>query len=1530
MKKNIGLFSVIKGLAVILFLASPGQHLEAQNIIGQPRDVSIFEGFTGSVFYAVDVNPDATVTYQWYFKEPGGATGAEMTGENDPVLEVPFVDPADPAKWDGAGFYCVVTGDQEEESLHAYLWVQPVPKVPVITAHPEDVTEETGFTGEINYNVELIPGLEAGIAWYRRTPGTTADWEMVGEGPQLTEKVENLDPRYNGFAYRCLVKHADGLEYSQVAYLWVKEPKKLILTEPVDVYKPEGFEGVIVFDITPAPEDIAFQWQIRLPGKTWEDYAGAEKPVFEFPVKEPLGPELDGMAVRCIARFKDITEVSEPAYLHMEEVNKFILVDPEDVMKKQGFTGELYFAIKYDDSYELAFQWQEKKPGGSWVDITEFPAHGPELVYVIKEPLTTDWNGWGFRCVAIDRNTGDVEYSGEANLYVSLYETYFLGHPRNVTICEGAEGAVAFRVKILEEVKLTLQWQMSPADDKNWYDIPGADSTVYIKEFSAVPLSYNGNAYRCKAVDQYGGTEFSNIAFLYVTALPKITSHPESQEKMVGEAVTFNVMASGAKPFGYQWHKDGIILSGAVSASLSLFPLAESDAGDYTVVVTNACTATGDTSNAATLTVTAPLFEDGWFAQSAVGNDFTDVKFAGANAGWFTQTGSPNVYKTVDGGENWTGENLGVSKDWQAVFTTDEDNVWLAGGNLIKYTFNGSDASPTWYDGNTSHPSLLTAFTLYDLFFFNPDSGWAVGSNGNVLFTSDSGANWTPQISGDIGTPLTTQDLNAVHFVDADTGFAAGNSGVILVTRDGGGNWTKSTSGTLEDLKDVYFITDQVGWISGTGGILLNTSDGGRNWSTASVPALVESQDLNGVLFYDVNNGWLITGNGKILRTNDAGSTWYFQESGTSQALNAIDFADYDNGWIVGNSETILRTAYSGCLLPRVSLFEDKEFCASVNYELVADSFASNIDCSYEWSTGETTGSIIADTSAKYYVTVTSVCGEAISDTVNILLYPLPEPYAGSDQEICDGDSVQLLATGGVGYSWNNAGLLDDANIQNPKAGPPVGITDFIVTVTDENLCQNTDTVRVTVYDIPTSTFTAPSAICDGDSAAIIYSGTASADANFYWDFDERSTILSGDSIGPYGVSWDTTGIFSIELVVEENGCSSDTGKAELTVHPIPDSDFELQSSVCGSDMVEVEYTGTVSVDADFTWDFDGASVSSGDETGPGPIQLSWTTAGTKQVTLDISDQGCASEQTVKEIVVAYPYDGQTICLVTVDIDSAKIAIIWEKGAHPGVEFYRIYRESATGGGIYDLIATLPADTLSYWIDETSEPQSKSHKYRISVIDTCGNESNASLYHKSMLLTTSLGTNVINVEWTEYEVENTGFGFQYYILYRGSSPTDLDSLTTIPNDNTLYVDTDPPAGDNYYQVAGVITDACSPTGNLKAGTGPFNHSLSNLDDNKLQGTGIRDNMPARNNLSVYPNPYRESVRIDYTLQQNASVKIEVFNVLGLRILEVHNGFQNPGVYTYDIMAGELDQSSISYLRFTVDGETTVKKLVPAR
>ena len=1536
MKNIYKLLNVIPGLAAILFLASFSQNMKAQLLIGQPRDVTIFEGHSSSVFFSVDVNPDVTVTFQWFLKDPGASTGNPIEGAETAVLEVPFTDlsPAS-TKFDGDGYYCVVTDllKVTETSLHAYLWVQPLPKVQVVTGHPLDVTRDVGFKGEVNFNVEVTAGLKADFLWSRRDADPGAVWkDVVGSGPQYTELLISLDPKQNGTAYRCQVKHADGGEFSQVAYLWARVPKLLILTEPVDVTRPEGFVGTITFDITPNPEyEPTFQWEFKLPGGDWQPYKGGEKPLLEFPIEDPLNSKLDGTAFRCIARSKEITEVSETAYLRMEEANIYILQDPEDVMKKEGFTGVLNFAIKYDDAYPLVFQWQEKKPGGSWVDISlEHTPNKPELYYKI-EKLSLGMNGWGFRCVAINNEAKEVEYSKEANLYVSPDIPYILDISGNVTVCEGAATDAKFSVKIEQSVALSLQWQISPAGDKNWYDIKGATSELYVKSYTEVPLSHNSNAFRCRATDEYGGFEISDIAFLNVRALPTITTHPVSQEKMVGEAATFNVAATGYKPFYYQWYKDGGAITGNTTSSLSLFPLSESDGADYRVIVRNYCANSNDTSNAATLVVNAPLFDDGWFEQEIVtSKKLTDIKFTGTNSGWVTVAPSLFIYKTVDGGKNWSSESVTTSKSWEAVFTTDANHVWIAGEDSIKYSTLGGG---TWIGAAMN--GVLSAINLFDLYFVDNSNGWAVGDNGLILNTSDGGANWSEQHSGDNPNIVTDVNLSAVHFFDADSGWTVGALGKILFTDDGGASWALQTSGVSDkNFLDVHFISSKTGWVVGSDSIFLSTVDGGQSWDP--ITSLNTSADLTGVHFDDADHGWVITSNGMIFRTNDGGISWFSQASGTSLALNAIDFADYDNGWVVGDNGTILRTAYSGCLTPTVSLFEDKEFCASVNYQLVADTFANNVDCSYLWSHGgTTTGTYNVTESGKFWVRVTSVCGVVVSDTVNVVLYPLPEPYAGTDQEICDGDSVQLLATGGVEYSWDNAGLLDDESIQNPKAGPPVGATDFIVTVTDENLCENTDVVKVTVYSIPNSTFTSPDEICLGDSAAINYTGTATSGGNFWWDFDERSTVSSGDSIGPYGVSWDTAMVYSVELVVEENGCSSDTSKASLTVHPIPVSTFSLPEAVCNSDLVTALYGGSVSGDATFTWDFDGGVVSEGDANGPGPIKITWATEGTKTVSLDVSDHGCGSAVTEEDIIVSYPFNEQSICLVTVDLETGKNAIIWEKQSEPGIDFYNIYRESNVGG-VYDLIATFPADTLSYYVDVNSEPELKSHKYRVSVVDTCGNESDVSLYHKSMLLTTGLGSDRINVSWTEYEVEGTGFGFVSYIIYRGPAANMLEPIDTIPADNTLYPDINPPDGNNFYQVAGVAADACSPSGIFKAGTGPYSHSLTNLDDNKLKesdttdNTTVRDVLTENNQLRVYPNPFYDQIKVDYLLQKNADVSIEVFNLLGVRVFEVSFADQVPGLHSYDIRATELDGSSIYYLRFKIDGRTAVKKLIPAR
>jgi hypothetical protein len=159
-------------------------------------------------------------------------------------------------------------------------------------------------------------------------------------------------------------------------------------------------------------------------------------------------------------------------------------------------------------------------------------------------------------------------------------------------------------------------------------------------------------------------------------------------------------------------------------------------------------------------------------------------------------------------------------------------------------------------------------------------------------------------------------------------------------------------------------------------------------------------------------------------------------------------------------------------------------------------------DLEYAWeyrTTGDWT-LIQGATSSTYdppYITETTqyrrlashcVCGEVISNVVTKTVYPEPVVNAGEDQAYCldDGFNSVILfanATGGTPeytYTWNK-GL---GNGQAHTVSPDV-TTLYRVTVTDDNGCQDTDDVLVTVYQNPDVELGLNKTICTTQSTTL-------------------------------------------------------------------------------------------------------------------------------------------------------------------------------------------------------------------------------------------------------------------------------------------------------------------------------------------------------------------------------------------------------------------------------------------------------------
>ena len=88
-------------------------------------------------------------------------------------------------------------------------------------------------------------------------------------------------------------------------------------------------------------------------------------------------------------------------------------------------------------------------------------------------------------------------------------------------------------------------------------------------------------------------------------AAPKVSVQPKNQNAAVGDSATFSVTATGAEPLKYQWRFNGTNLGGLTASSFTLFNVQTSQAGNYSVVITNSYGSV--TSLNAALTFLAPV-----------------------------------------------------------------------------------------------------------------------------------------------------------------------------------------------------------------------------------------------------------------------------------------------------------------------------------------------------------------------------------------------------------------------------------------------------------------------------------------------------------------------------------------------------------------------------------------------------------------------------------------------------------------------------------------------------------------------------------------------------------------------------------------------------------------------------------------------------------------------------------------------------------------------------------------------------------
>jgi len=154
------------------------------------------------------------------------------------------------------------------------------------------------------------------------------------------------------------------------------------------------------------------------------------------------------------------------------------------------------------------------------------------------------------------------------------------------------EGPVDFTVVATGTEPLYYQWR------HNGNDLAGQTNATY--RLWIVQVESAGD-YTVVVRNAYGSVT-SQVATLTVYQSPVITNQPVSQTVYLGAGALFRVGASNAT--AYQWRKFGADIPGATTPELVINPVRAEDAGDYTVLVSNARASA--LSATATLTVLSP------------------------------------------------------------------------------------------------------------------------------------------------------------------------------------------------------------------------------------------------------------------------------------------------------------------------------------------------------------------------------------------------------------------------------------------------------------------------------------------------------------------------------------------------------------------------------------------------------------------------------------------------------------------------------------------------------------------------------------------------------------------------------------------------------------------------------------------------------------------------------------------------------------------------------------------------------------
>ena len=338
----------------------------------------------------------------------------------------------------------------------------------------------------------------AAYRWQYRT-GTSASWKNCSSKTngydQRTLKVLGESSK-DGYQYRCCIKDKAGKStFSAVTTLRIFGIK----TQPVSRYVK--MDAMVSFSVKAAGKNLAWQWQYKKPGGSWTNCSSKMTGYRSGTLQVEATAARNGCQYRC--RVKDNSGHS--VYSTAATLEVFgISGQPESKYVTAGKTATFQTTAV---GKGLTWQWQSRKPGGSWTNCTSKTAGYRSPALKVAADFSRD--GYQYRCKVKD-NTGKIVTSKAVKLEVFGIKT----QPATVYVSLGE--SANFKIKAYGK-SLNYKWQYRLSTSGKWKNVTSAETGTEPSSLSVTAMTgYDGRQYRCVITDANGNTQTSDPATMLV------------------------------------------------------------------------------------------------------------------------------------------------------------------------------------------------------------------------------------------------------------------------------------------------------------------------------------------------------------------------------------------------------------------------------------------------------------------------------------------------------------------------------------------------------------------------------------------------------------------------------------------------------------------------------------------------------------------------------------------------------------------------------------------------------------------------------------------------------------------------------------------------------------------------------------------------------------------------------------------------------------------------------------------------------